>query len=560
MKRKVLLILSVVLVLILALPVTSSAFVSKKLPDPYFTKYSKPVTVTLAVPTNSSDQFPKGDSYKNNVWTRSVKEDLNIVEKVVWTADAASMSYRTKLNLAIASNNLPDIITCYEYSQFDKLLKAGKLEDLTSYYNKYGYPFFKQCINEDGGLALSLGNVKGKQMGIPGEGSENLNMSARMIFIRHDWFVKTGLPAPKSMEDIIAIAKAMREQDPKTRFALPLFKNVMNDNMSDIVGMCNAFGAYPRIWLDNGKGQLAYGSIQPEMKKAIQVYADLYKQGMIDPAFASLDGGKVGEQLTSNKIGIVIGGFWLPSWPLNSLWELDGVDWDVYPLLQSSTLKNKAKVQMNSPQGKMVAIRKGYAHPEVLFKLINYTTAKISDPKYSETLKFHSNPADKVPYSYFAYNPIYWGGMWGPQNTNFNTNINVTNAIDKNDKSYLKTPHDQTQYNNVTEYLTKSKSGERKGLAGQWAMYKFFYGPNTSFGVLNKYKQNNSFLLSKLPGYQTPEMVRSWKSLNDLEDQYVIEMISGKRPVSDFDKYVQAWRDLGGEVCEYEANQWYKTK
>lgn len=556
MRRKALLTISVVMATVMLLCVPASAItVKKSSADPYFGKYDKPVTVNMAVATNIATVWPKGESYSNNVWTKSYKSDLNINVNIKWSAvGPPNGNYETKINLAIASNDLPDIMNLSNYSQFDRLNKAGKLTDLTPYYGKYAYPLLKKNLSEGGGVALEWGKIGGKLMGLS---TESVNYSSvRMVYIRRDWFVKSGLAKPKTMEDVLAIAKAFKAQDPEKRFGIALNKAILTDTFCDMVGIANSMGAYPRQWLDNGKGSLVYGSVQPAMKKTLQIYADMYKQGLIDPSFASIDGGKVGEQLTNGTVGVVFGAFWLPSWPFNSYYEKDGVEWDIYPLFKSTTFTGKLMEQTDSPVGKMLVVRKGYAHPEVLFKMLNYSVSKIYDPARAETLKFHSNP--KFPgYGYFSYDPIQF--LAGPIMTNFNSNPNVTNAIDKKDMSYLKSEHDKLQYPNVKLAADKIKAGTR-ATAGEWAAYKFFYGPNSTFGILNKYFTDNSYLLTKVVGYQSPEMIRSWQNLIKLEDQSFTEIISGIKPISDFDKFVTQWKDLGGEVVQYEVNSWYKEK
>jgi putative aldouronate transport system substrate-binding protein len=308
--------------------------------------------------------------------------------------------------------------------------------------------------------------------------------------------------------------------------------------------------------MDNGKGSLIYGSIQPEMKKTLKLYADMYKQGLIDPSFASIDGGKVGEQLTNGTVGVVMGAFWLPSWPLNSYYEKDGVEWDIYPLMKSTTFSGKLMEQTDAPKGKMLVVRKGFSNPEVVFKMLNYSVSKIYDPSRAETLKFHSNPKDPG-HGYFSYDPIQF--LAGPLMTNFNTNPNVTNAINKNDTSYLKSEHDKLQYPKTKAAIDKIKAGTR-ATADEWAVYKFFYGPDSTFGIQNKYFADNSYFLTKLVGYQSPEMIRSWQNLIKLEDESFTAIISGIKPISDFDKFVTQWKDLGGEVVQYEVNSWYKDK
>lgn len=517
--------------------------------------YEETVTVSVAIPTNSAMIFEEGDSYSDNVWTRALLEERNIKVETKWEA-VSGEQYDTKMNLTIASDDLPDILNLSSYSQFEKLNRAGKLEDLSGYYDSYAYPLFKEHIESDGGEVLSWGTINDRLMGIS---VEPVNyQQTRMIWIRADWLEESGLPEPKTIEDVITIAKAFKDADPEKRWGMPFFKTVLEDGMCDMTGISNAVGAYPRTWIDDGSGGVTYGSIQPAFKEAIQIYADLFKDGYIDPAFASLDGGKVGEQLTSNQIGVIIGNSWLSSWPLNTLYDTDQVEWKNYPLLPSEKLQGDLKVQTLEPSGKMVAVRKGYEHPDALFKWLNFNVAKVDDPATAEPRKFHSSdPAGEVVWAYHMMNPLYV--YWSDPMVNFNTQPHVTKAIDTGDLSNLVTPHDETQYAAVMRYFDQEKAGEQ--IAGSaWAAYNDWYGDDSTFAILNSYFAKDMFLVSKLAGYQTDTMVKQWGNLKTLEDQYIVEMISGSRPIDDFDEFVSTWKAMGGDKIIEEVNEWYGNK
>lgn len=516
--------------------------------DPYFGKYPSTVAVSLAASTNQAQTFnTKGDSYANNIWTRSIKEDLNIQENISWEATAANGDYDQKLNLTMVSNNLPDIFLA-NYTQMSKLASAGKIIALDTLYQQNAYPFFKQCFTQDGGLAKSWGTIGGKLMGISTGGVSY--QSARMIFIRHDWFVNSGLPAPKSMEDVINIAKTFKNEHPGT-FALPLSKVIVEDGgMCDIVGVANSMGAYPDVWIDDGNGGITYGSIQPQMKNVLQTYQDLYKSGMLDPAFASIDGTKVGEELTSSKIGVIIGNSWLPSWPLNSLYDTAGVDWDIYPLLPSTTYKLMQQTAASSGQ-EFVCVSKNCKNPAAMFKILNYQTAKLNDPAKADTAKFRPTGNDHQ-----GETPLYV--YWGSPTVNEDTATHITQAIDNQNQSYLTQPQDKMDYPIVKGYIDDVAAG-KKPTSDAWVQYKGWYGPNSAFGILNSYIKANSFLTTKVVGYQSPTMINQWSSLQKLELQYYTEIIANKRPVSDFDKFVSSWKSMGGDTISTEVNQWYKA-
>ena len=225
--------------------------------------------------------------------------------------------------------------------------------------------------------------------------------STRMVHIRHDWFVKTGLPKPKTMDDVIAIAKAFKTQDP-SRYGFTMDKTIIGEGEGDLVGFANAFGVYPRTWTKDSSGEISYGSIQPGMKDVLSTVAGLYKDGLIDPEFAVKTGMQAAEQLTSGKIGIILGNFWLESWPLPDLYKAKDVDWDVYPLMPMASNTEKLKVQTDPVQGAMITVRKGFSHPEAVFKILNYQASKLNDPEKAETEKFHSD----AKYSYFGWAPL----------------------------------------------------------------------------------------------------------------------------------------------------------
>lgn len=523
--------------------------------EPWFMPYDEPVTAKVGVSINIAQTFPEGDSYSNNVWTRALLDQLNIKIDVAWEAPGDS-DYETKLNLMIASDDLPDIIRTSNYAQFMKLYNAGKLTDLTQAYEEYMYPPVKENLMKDGGESLSWGVLDGKRMGMPYEGVDM--QQVRLVWVRADWLEELGLDDPESMEDVLAIAKAFKDADPDNRIGMPFFKTVIGDGMCDIQGVANAYGAFPRIWVDDGDGGLMYGSIQPEFRTAMEIYANLYKDGYIDPAFASLDGGKVGEQLVNSQVGVIIGNSWLSSWPLNTLYDTDRVDWRVYPLPMSETIDTPLKTQTRDIKGAHVAVRAGYEHPELLFKWLSFSVAKTNDPLYAEPDKYHSDPPQvEHGFSYHMMNPLYL--YYNDPMLNFDTQPHVTAAIDTGDLSHLVTAHDELQYANVKKWFdTLAAGGQPTG--NDWSNHLSWYGSDSTFAIMNRYIADDSLVVNQTYGYMTETMVKEWGSLTSLENEYVTQIISGARPIEDFDEFVQTWLALGGENIIKEVNEWYKAK
>jgi len=49
-------------------------------------------------------------------------------------------------------------------------------------------------------------------------------------------------------------------------------------------------------------------------------------------------------------------------------------------------------------------------------------------------------------------------------------------------------------------------------------------------------------------------METKWANLQKLESESLLKIVVGQSPVSDFDKFAQAWKDQGGDVITKEVN------
>ena len=518
-------------------------------------KYDETITVKLCGSMNSADDYD-GYTIENSPWTEMLLNDYNIKLEYMWTVGSAD-DYRTRMDLAIASNEMPDIIHTANYSQFDKLARAGRLKDITGMFEEYIRPEYQEFVLQANPQALEYGTYDGVTYGVTVAGPNYNN--GRMVMIRADWMEQLNIEEPTTMEEVIEIGKRFVDEGLAT-YALPLNKDVMiTSDMCDITAVANAYGAYPKIWIDDGNGGLKYGTVQPEMKDAIQVYANLYADGYIDPAFASLDGNTVAESMTSNQFGIMMGPFWLITWPLNSNYELDGVTWNCYPVPASETFDGKMLQQVPAASGAYFAVNAEFDHPEALFKILNAVTDKLTDPDPEVQATFHSyQKEDGNSVGIHMLNPL--GEYIGDPRINPETNTHVTQAIDNNDESYLVSSHDILQYPKVKQYFDDLEAGVKPS-TDNWCMYMLFYGDTSCYAIINDYLSNDSYISCALNGYTTDTMNLQWENMKMIEDQYVVEMISGTRDVeSGFDEFVSAWEDMGGTTIVEEVNEWYKSR
>ena len=166
-------------------------------------KYEDPVTVEIVQSINPTITMPEGDSATDNYYTRFIKDNMNIDISVKWSA--SSSDYNEKLNLAIAANDIPDILVVNE-QQFRKLAQSDMLEDLTDYYDTYACDIIKQNIDSTDGKALENATYDGKLLALP-----SVQVEADgdvLMWIRQDWLDELGLEAPTTIEELETVAKA----------------------------------------------------------------------------------------------------------------------------------------------------------------------------------------------------------------------------------------------------------------------------------------------------------------------------------------------------------------
>jgi putative aldouronate transport system substrate-binding protein len=153
--------------------------------------------------------MPEGESIEDNRALQYIEDTLNVDISFAWVVP--SDSYIDKLNLSIASGDIPDVMIV-DPIQLQQLAEAGAIEDLTEIVAKYANADILENWNQTGGVALAAATIDGKVMGIP-----NVQPQADapiMVWVRQDWLDKLGLEGPETVDDVEAIARAFMEQDP----------------------------------------------------------------------------------------------------------------------------------------------------------------------------------------------------------------------------------------------------------------------------------------------------------------------------------------------------------
>lgn len=505
-------------------------------------KYDPPITVRAVRRVDQSTKYKDGESVDNNVWTRAYEELLGVKIANDWVVVGSGDQYNQKLNVSLASGDLPDIFSV-NAQQLKQLVEAGQIEDLTEVYEKYASDYTKQVMTESGPNILSSATFGGKLMAIPVAAGTIDGLP--LLWIRTDWLQKLNLPEPKTMDDVIAIARAFATQDPDGNgkddtIGMAASKDLYG-GFPGLDGFFNAYHAYPatgKMWIKDDSGQLVNGAIQPEVKTALAKLQELYKEGILDKEFGSKDGGKVAEAATSGKLGLYFGQMWTPIWPLQDGKNKDAaMDWKPFPIPSSDG--QPVKLQANFPVNDYWVVRKGYEHPEVMVKLQNITLQKLWSPEADPALV---DPIDGIEVHKYAINEAT------PARKNIDNYLAAKEALETGDPSKLSKSMKEGLYDKIVAY--------RAGDNTAWAMEKVF-GEDSSFEIINDHYVSKSVTLdTAFYGAPTETMGAKMETLSRLELETFTKIIMGAASVDEFDTFVENWKKLGGDQITKEVNEW----
>ncbi len=504
-------------------------------------KYNPPVEIHLIRETNKDmDDLLKvlpGETLEDNRWTRLYEQVLGIEIKYDWKAKGDL--YYQKLGVALASGNLPDVVRV-NAQQLIELSNAGMIQDLSTVYEEYATPFTKEIMSQEGMGPFESATLEGRLMGIPDVGSSI--EGAEFLWIRTDWMERLGLDTPKTMEDVWKISKAFTEDDPDQNgendtFGLAITQHLW-DPVMGITGFMAGYGAFPKIWIEDGSGGLVYGGIQPEVKTALKALQDMYRNGQLDSEFWLKDGNKVKKQITDGKIGMLYGEQWASFLAGSSRIDDTNAQWQSFPIVSDSG--ELSKVPLRFTTNRFFVVRKGYEHPEAIIKMINLHLEK-NWGETSEYEVFYS-----TPYPVWGLSPV----TPFPALKNLGAYRELEKARLTGDTSGLN-PEAKSIQKNIDNYL---KRNDESG----WG-WERTYGPTGAFSILDHYVKNDQLLYDRFVGAPTSTMIEMKPIMDDLMHDTFVNIILGS-PSHEFDEFVEDWKRMGGSKMTEEVNQWYSNK
>ncbi|MDF2925080.1 MAG: transporter substrate-binding protein [Paenibacillaceae bacterium] len=123
-----------------------------------------------------------------------------------------------------------------------------------------------------------------------------------MPTVRQDWMDKLNLKDPKSLDDYYNVLKAFKEKDPDGNGKDDTY-GLSTAGLYEIQGFMSGAGVKAGYVMKDGKRTIPYAT-----EAAVPVYewfAKLYKEGILDPNFATNDSGKMRDLFLTDRVGMV---------------------------------------------------------------------------------------------------------------------------------------------------------------------------------------------------------------------------------------------------------------
>ena len=512
--------------------------------DPYGPMPER-ITLTIGRSEDANVTYVEGENSADNYVVRYMSEKLNIDYKHAFSVPGTE--YSNKVSLAITGGDIPDTMTVSEI-QLRQLVEADMIEDLTDVMNAYMSDSLKERYETTDGYALKSATFDGKIMAIP-----NVNAgedAIPMLYIRQDWLKECGLEAPKTMEDVINIAKTFKEKKMggENTCGLLVQQEIITVGNS-MYGLDAAFGvhhSFPELWYTKDDGSLTYGSIEPETKEALTAIRKMVEDGVIEKEFSVRDQDKCNELVTSGKAGIFFACWWNLNWPLFDMTKEDpSVEWDAYmvPLDEDG----KYNTHMMAPTTNYQVVRKGYEYPEAVVKTANMqvdididqgnSIKESNDISFSWTMMPFSlllTGYDTRQSNAIRTLDIVEGKITEDQYTDAEKNV-------INDEERYKV----SQYNAIETFNEGGYPALfENNLNSPWAFWRGCY-------IMALEEGNTNHVMGATYSY-SPTMESKWATLQKLEAETFLQILTGDKPVDEFDTFVSQWRSLGGDTIIQE--------
>lgn len=306
---------------------------------------------------------------EENDITRELEARLGIDLKITLVPGS---DLNTKLNTMLAAGEEPDIYNC-DAATLVELLEAGRLANLEPYLAEYA-PDMLASFGEN--LHAAPANKDGFYAFF-----KNINGIIKNFCFRTDWLEAVGMEVPTTTEELYNVLYAFTYNDPD------------GNGVNDTYGIAPSFEAFSTMeclfttfgvpistvksFSDNSvlleDGTVTTALKHPNFLEAITFINKLYKDGIMDPDFATITQMQAFERLWNGKVGAIsfqangVTNNWYPG---RYTWEVPADPSEQFTFARVNG--NGGRKVYNSVTDPELVVNAKCKYPEKALELINY--------------------------------------------------------------------------------------------------------------------------------------------------------------------------------------------
>ncbi len=509
--------------------------------------------ITLGRQTAVDPKLPKGDTYNSNAYTRAVDKKFNI--KIKDKFEANGDDYKRQVSLAIASGDIPDMMVVSR-DEMKELYDNDLIEDMTDVYKDTGSKAIKEAYESYKNRPIEDGTFDKKLMGLPATAGD---LGPSLFWVRDDWAQKLGIKLDAdgngaiTMNELHDLAKTFAEKNPggtAKNTGIAIAPTVVSGSYGgsgySAMGIGDALGSHPGFWLKGADGKIVNGTVTKETKYTLTLLNSWYKEGILDKQFGTRTWDDISAMMVNGETGIISGPWHIPDWNLFQAKEKNkDVSFKAYAL---ENAQGKVETILNNPTGNFVVVRKGFKKPELAMKIINFIyddmrNSPTAATDYPEIAAYHASAVD---------------GSTRPFNIEINPATELLDTV-SDAKAVLdgqKTEND-VKYPDTRSLIKTLQTYSKDPAAAKstdWATYT-----SRIFGVNDVLvKVRNEGLLTEIdsPFFgNTKTLEEKGADMDKLREETFMKMITGAKPLSDFDNFVKQWNKQGGAQVTQEVQK-----
>lgn len=275
-------------------------------------------------------------------------------------------SMEEKLNLAFASDDLPDVLlgmglTIEQEADYGA---EGQLIPLEKLIEEHG-PNLQKMLEEKPEVRKSITAADGHIYSLPFVDSELGFLSYQKLWINQTWLDKLGLEMPETIDDLYSVLKAFKEEDPNgngkaDEIPMASSKDV---NVHNVIQAAFGFTGH----LDVTTGDVRFAPMEEEYRDYLTFMNKLFEEGLYDSESFTQDKQHVNAKGANEQLGVFYDGG-----PFLTVGIEQNEDYVALSPLTSEVSNKKIAPRTSLVQPGVFAITNVNEHPEATIRWVDY--------------------------------------------------------------------------------------------------------------------------------------------------------------------------------------------